>query len=956
MRLGPYELVRQIGAGGMGEVWAAHRSSAPREVIAVKRLPKALAGNPAYRKILLEEARLSMLLRHRNLVHVFDAGEAGGEAYIAMEFVHGLDLSRLRRLLDHTGEALSPTLVAYVIGEVLAGLAYAHNLEHDGELLALVHRDVSPHNVMLSTRGEVKLTDFGVARLSTEDTSGTHVKGKARYMPPEQLRGQSRSPKVDLFAVGAVLHELLDGAVFRGDAKDDARLLGMAIDGVVPAPRRSLASLGALEQLRRGLLEVDPRQRIATAEDALALLRRFTGYRNASAEIGDLVRRYLDLAGSLDEPAAGGLGHQATELHGNDDAIGLEELDAIANIGTPDTFESSFGDVAPGPDLLGPGVAPQSDDFEFQLEDEVPRPAPSRPLAWDEGAGEPDAEPARPRKRKRPPSTANARPAGLHIETAYDPGQVALEPSYGGPGLELDLGREPVVRRPPPTRPTTPVPKRSYGKLVLGVLAVAGVAAAVVSGAAQRGLDWLRAQELEIELPTPKQPDPEPEQVGMRKARVIGVEQAGYVGFHARRMDLLATNDILYSFVPAGEADPLEALAVGEAEFAVTTLDRFLAAHGSGSGAPGKIVAVVQLSLGGEALVIDSVEFPGIRTLGELAPGLAEPPHSLAHARGTTGEHLDARLGSLLLALDQPGLQHVGEFEDVRAVYEALAATTSSGTPVVAGWLREPYLGQAIAAGMTVAISTRDLPDASVHVLIASTRTLAEHPELVSAVVSAYYEGIVAQKDLELISATAGILGISIEEAGRAHAGLCLLDAIAAEAWLVARGRPPLLEDATAATWSTLLAEGAVTGAAPQTDVLLDARAMTAAATQAREAGGPSARETCLATPTGSGPSVALGELRLPINDGWFVDREATLTDTGIGSIHQLAATLRSFNEATITAEVEAHGDGKRSLGQKRAEAVVAALQRADAGLSLRARGSAKLDRGSLRIVLTRAP
>jgi serine/threonine protein kinase len=242
MRLGPYELVRQIGAGGMGEVWAAHRAATgPREVLAVKRLPKQLAKDPTYRRILLDEARLSMLLRHRNVVHVFDAGEADGEAYIAMEFVQGLDLSRLRKLLDQTGEGLSPTAVAYIIGDVLEGLDYAHNLQQDGKPIALVHRDVSPHNVILSTRGEVKLTDFGVARLSSEDTSGTHVKGKARYMPPEQLRGESRSPKVDLFAAGAVLHELLDGSVFRGDAIDDARLLGMAIDGVVPEPRRSLA-------------------------------------------------------------------------------------------------------------------------------------------------------------------------------------------------------------------------------------------------------------------------------------------------------------------------------------------------------------------------------------------------------------------------------------------------------------------------------------------------------------------------------------------------------------------------------------------------------------------------------------------------------------------------------------------------------------------------------------------
>jgi serine/threonine protein kinase len=950
MRLGPYELVRQIGAGGMGEVWAAHRATTgPREVLAVKRLPKQLAKDPTYRRILLDEARLSMLLRHRNIVHVFDAGEADGEAYIAMEFVQGLDLSRLRKLLDQTGEGLSPTAVAYMIGEVLEGLDYAHNIEKAGKLIALVHRDVSPHNVMLSTRGEVKLTDFGVARLSSEDTSGTHVKGKARYMPPEQLRGESRSPKVDLFAAGAVLHELLDGSVFRGEAIDDAHLLGMAIDGVVPEPKRSLAGYRELEQLRRGLLQSDPKKRLQSAAAALELLHRCSGYRNAAAEVGDLVRRYLDLQVSLERDPTQTALAMPTNSKNAQDEIGLDGIDAL---------EDPWSEpVHTGPDLQ---LRPSSDgvgEFDFQLEDELPPPPPKRGM-WDESTGreEPSARPsdqaeaARARRlatgaRERRPTEERGPPAtGGHrtLETTEDDTE---------PKLQLDLPQQSFVRHVA-TSPNPTLPQRQTGKLVaLALLVGLGVGGWFA-------FDWYRESQANESTTDPEVAE------SLRKARVVGDDFASHAGFRLHGMDRLVSDDILYSYVRARNSearDPLAALASGEAELALATLDRVLLEYAKNPKAFGKIVAVVNVSLGDDALVLDTVAHPRLRSLGDLAAvvGNAKLEPILAHVGGTPSAYLDLRLDALLVALDQPKLRHVGEFAQMQDVYDALLADPK----VVAALLREPWLSKAVDAGMTVAISTRDVPAAMVDVLVASPRTLAEQPELVDAVVGIYYQGMVAQQrdPSELVAAISRDLGLTAEEAARTLAGACLLDAVGAQPWLVAEPSSgvPLLAEVIDETWATMHRQGKVTGNAPSAAALIDARATTAAAELERklpvqDVHGSLAQCLVQPKPSSGGAGQALGELELPdAAEPWFVAGEATLTRAGELATDELAVRLRAFNPASISAEVTGQAGGGRSIGQARAEAIVERLKAAGVTLPMRTRGTAGGER--IHVTLTRA-
>ncbi|NJK31768.1 MAG: serine/threonine protein kinase, partial [Deltaproteobacteria bacterium] len=235
-RLGPYELIQPLGAGGMAEVWMGRRVAmgGVSKTVAIKLLAGKVADNPEYQRLFMSEARLSMLLSNSNIVQVFDIGEDQGVAYMAMEWVDGLNLAQLCQRMAKAGERLAPVVSVYIVAELLRALAYAHGLSHEGNKVEIIHRDVSPQNVMLSVSGEIKLMDFGIARLSSEDTSGVYVKGKLRYMPPEQLRGNARKPTVDLFAVGAILHELLEFRRFRSQVVD-ARpgSYGMILDGEV---------------------------------------------------------------------------------------------------------------------------------------------------------------------------------------------------------------------------------------------------------------------------------------------------------------------------------------------------------------------------------------------------------------------------------------------------------------------------------------------------------------------------------------------------------------------------------------------------------------------------------------------------------------------------------------------------------------------------------------------------
>jgi serine/threonine protein kinase len=287
--IGGYELVRPLGRGGMAEVWLARKTVGEKgsKYVALKLIAEHFLGDERYVRMFRAEAELAAVLNHANIVQVFDEGVEDGRSYLVMEWVDGLNLLKLGERLAFVDEQRRYRLASYIIGQLLHALHYAHCIRSvGGHPLGVVHRDVSPQNVLVSNNGEVKLTDFGVAHHNFEESSGMHIKGKVRYMPPEQLTGQSRSPTVDLYAVGALLHELVDGRKFRGAYEDGQDLFTVVLTGQVPPLARPAPP--RLDQLRLRLLERDPKRRIQTAEDALALLARVPGYGDARDELRKL--------------------------------------------------------------------------------------------------------------------------------------------------------------------------------------------------------------------------------------------------------------------------------------------------------------------------------------------------------------------------------------------------------------------------------------------------------------------------------------------------------------------------------------------------------------------------------------------------------------------------------------------------------------------------------------------
>ena len=212
--LGPYLLGDRLGLGGMAEVYVAQRAG-PRgfaKRFAVKRILPELAQDARFVAMFCDEARICAALCHPNIVQVVDFGEANGELFMAMEFVDGVSLARLLRSVSARRERFPRGAALHIAHEVLRGLAFAHEARDEhGRPLGIVHRDVSPGNVLIGRAGEVKLGDFGIVRSEFVDrrTYPGELKGKVGYMSPEQVMGTDVDPRSDLFTVGIILAEML---------------------------------------------------------------------------------------------------------------------------------------------------------------------------------------------------------------------------------------------------------------------------------------------------------------------------------------------------------------------------------------------------------------------------------------------------------------------------------------------------------------------------------------------------------------------------------------------------------------------------------------------------------------------------------------------------------------------------------------------------------------------------
>jgi eukaryotic-like serine/threonine-protein kinase len=296
-----YKPIATIGQGGMGRVEVAlERSTDGRRgyerIVALKRLLPTAMKDKRRTEMFLQEARLAALLAHRNVVHAFSFGELDGELYLAMEYVEGEPLSRVVRVACDKDGQLDPLLVAYILSEICDGLHAAHELRDNGVALNVVHRDVSPHNVMVSYDGYVKLLDFGVAKIDVEGLTKTgEVKGKVAYMSPEQAMGDPLDRRSDLYSIGACLFECLAGKkLWEGTDMEVLRHLALdeppLLEEVVPdAPRE-------LGDIYRRLVARDPRDRPATALHVAQALRKFIASRGARPDtsmLHELMQRHF---------------------------------------------------------------------------------------------------------------------------------------------------------------------------------------------------------------------------------------------------------------------------------------------------------------------------------------------------------------------------------------------------------------------------------------------------------------------------------------------------------------------------------------------------------------------------------------------------------------------------------------------------------------------------------------
>ncbi len=292
-RFGRYRLIERIGEGGMAEVYTALDDGAPRDVLVIKRLRQELCANPVAVEHFLEEGEIVRGLRHPNIVTVRDCGAVDGRHYIAGEYVSGRDAGRLtRRMVQLRQRPLSPTAILHLAHEVLCGLEYAHHrVDKQGRPLDLVHRDITPENVMLTTTGEVKLLDFGIARAdgSGAGAEADGVKGNVDFMSPEQARGQSVDRRSDLFSLGLVIYFCAARApLYRGKSIYDRLLAaarGPGVDeqafvGALPSP---------LPEILLRALAIDPKRRFQTAAEMRGAL---AGHAEGGAlELGQTVTR-----------------------------------------------------------------------------------------------------------------------------------------------------------------------------------------------------------------------------------------------------------------------------------------------------------------------------------------------------------------------------------------------------------------------------------------------------------------------------------------------------------------------------------------------------------------------------------------------------------------------------------------------------------------------------------------
>jgi serine/threonine protein kinase len=371
-----YKPLYRLAAGGMAEVWVAHSVSVAgfKKKVAIKRILPGLLKDERFVRMFLDEARLSLHFNHANVVTVFDLGKSDETYFIVMEYVEGTTLKQILEYLQERGRRLPLALVLWILMETLKGLEYAHQLTdpETDEPLHVVHRDISPPNLLISWNGEVKLTDFGLAKATSqlESTDAGVVKGKFSYLSPEAAHGQPVDGRTDVFAVGILGYEMLTmRRLFLGET--DYQTVESVRAATVPSIRAQNPEVSEqLEKIIRKSLarDLDQRYRNAAefAEDLLEFLfanRLKVSARDLSDLLADL--RRIREAKEAQDKAAGKremtlieelMAEELANFRSIDDESAEEHSSSTGSRSLlDDDFDSSAPLVEGLDDLLGPG-------------------------------------------------------------------------------------------------------------------------------------------------------------------------------------------------------------------------------------------------------------------------------------------------------------------------------------------------------------------------------------------------------------------------------------------------------------------------------------------------------------------------------------------------------------------------------------------------------------------------
>ncbi len=277
-QLGPYEIKRRLGAGGMAEVFLAEKRGAENTVkqLVVKRVLPHHGKSRRFRAMFVAEAQLATRLNHPNIVQVYDFQDIGdGGQLLSMEYVEGTDLGRVASAARQRGARLPPWVAGYIIAEAAKGLHYAHEKKDDeGKPLAIVHRDVSPQNILLSFDGAIKIADFGIASANLFREEAGVLKGKFGFMSPEQARGEAIDRRSDIYALGACLHEILSGRHLHGALAGDDLLEAVRAGNIEPPSTWVRDVPPELEAITMKALARRPEDRFQTARDMAGAISR----------------------------------------------------------------------------------------------------------------------------------------------------------------------------------------------------------------------------------------------------------------------------------------------------------------------------------------------------------------------------------------------------------------------------------------------------------------------------------------------------------------------------------------------------------------------------------------------------------------------------------------------------------------------------------------------------------